>query len=193
MLEIDGQILLHEWDADLQQESHLAGRKALLMQLHHPYERLDITLDGWNTVMDVQGNLVVSLAAQPPPNDVRLMALPTSDTLQMAAGGQIEALSGQLGAVSLDRADRNVQGLRQILLGRHSALLNRFVQQPQNPHPAQGLAALLVPYLPVFGPGIYRPHHFCRGGVTQGLTVSGGPLSQDYTYLARPQPSRHAS
>ena len=131
--------------------------KALAVQMHHSHKGLDVALDGRDAVMGVQSNLVVGFALQPPPDDLGFVSLPTPNAMQFAPGGQIDLLGLQIGKISLDGAERNVQGPRQVFLGRHGALAKGFTQQTLNANVPQGYSAMTLQDLLVFGSHVHSP------------------------------------
>ena len=108
ILSVDSQVLLRQWYADLQQQRDLTPWEALAVQMHHAHKGLDVTLYGRYAVMSMQGNLVVGLTLQPPPDDLGFVGLPTPDAVQFAPGGQIDPLGLQIGKIPLDGANGNL-------------------------------------------------------------------------------------
>ncbi len=80
--------------------------------------------------MGTEGDLVVGQPLQPQLDDLGLMGLTASNTLQIPSAGQIVAFVFQSGKVTFDGAHRGMEDARQIFLGGRRPLSQGLIEKP---------------------------------------------------------------
>ena len=181
---IDSQIVTNQRFTALYQMRNLAEREGLAMQFDHAQKGLYIAPDRRTAVTRAHHQLVIALAAQPAPDDLRFVRLPTPDTMQIPARGQIDPFLLERMTISLDGAHANVQSYGQIFLRRYPSLLQCLLQQALDSHSPQRYPTISLQNLLVFRTSIHCPTHLNTRHLAQGTAGSGLSTAQDHADLA---------